>query len=123
MIVNKKFKCKQCGNCCDYYGSRYGLEITQEDFRRWKDADAQYILAFVKTYVRRGREYAYRKIWYNPRRKSQQLPYCPFLYEIVDKGGELKRKCGIHELKPMDCREFMTPEWEKDRFDCKGYDS
>ena len=118
----RKFKCKQCGNCCEFYGTRYGLEITQEDFQKWKDAGAYYILAFVKSYWRKGKEYGVREIWRNPKNKSKRLHYCPFLYETMDKKGTRKRKCGIHELKPEDCRVFMTPRWE-DRFECKGYGS
>lgn len=121
IVQEKEFKCKQCGNCCIYFGTQDGIEITQEDFQMWKDANAHYILAFVKTYWRKNKEYASKKIWWDPSKRNRLLPYCPFLYEVVNGDGDIKRKCGIHDLKPEDCREFVTPGWETDMFDCKGY--
>src|SRR5579884_206445 len=106
---NFRFECqKGCTNCCTQKGHIF---LTEEDISRIAAHLRLHPKAFEKRYVCRGK--------YGPRLTLPRSQSCHFLVE----GG-----CGIHEVKPLQCRTFpYWPEnvasrsaWKKLRNYCPG---
>ena len=85
-------RCLACGICCELYGNT--LAVGPEDRARWEAEGRADLLALVGTDG---------EIWIDPT-TGERLERCPFL----EKRNAESSMCGIHDTKPLICREYPT---------------
>ena len=109
------FRCRQCGHCCRRLDFRY--ELTAKDVERWRRAGREDILAWVGVLKKDNGAAAYQ-IWVVPG-TNRFTDGCPFLRQGSSNHVWV---CGIHEVKPMVCRQYPVTRKHAGMTGCPGFD-
>lgn len=109
------FSCRQCGQCCRELN--YHHSVTAADVARWQDLGREDILAWVGRFRRRDGGEAYQ-IWVIPG-TNRFAERCPFLKQGTSSHLWV---CGIHDVKPIICRQYPITRKHALMTGCRGFD-
>ncbi|MBE0618360.1 MAG: YkgJ family cysteine cluster protein [Proteobacteria bacterium] len=84
--------CRACGLCCELLGGT--LQVCDADLQRWREQGRHDLLARVG---------ANGRLWQEPD-SGAALEDCPYL----ERTGEERAGCRIHDTKPQICRDYPT---------------
>lgn len=112
------FRCRQCGACCRTLNYRH--EISDGDYRRWKEQGCSDIMERVAVITRRGRAVS-RVAWVEPG-TLRFTEVCPWLVPAGPEGRLKRWICRIHGVKPAICREYPGTKKHARMTGCRGFD-
>ncbi len=114
----ESFHCRQCGACCRALNYRH--EISDGDYRRWKEQGRSDILERVAVITRRSRTVSYAA-WIEPGTR-RFADVCPWLIPAGPEGRQKRWICRIHDVKPAICLEYPGTKKHARMTGCRGVD-
>jgi uncharacterized protein len=119
-----KFTCTECGNCCT--GGPGYIWLSEEELHRLADHLKLPVEQVVRKYCRTiGGKLSLKE------RINAGNYDCIFLRHDPDENGQVRRRCGIYQVRPLQCRTWpfwdglltSRDSWDRASHRCPGMNS